>query len=91
MSTRRAYQDYASWQSFGTRAFWSEVSGSPLAGEIVLQRLNQLGLINPSETCSADIASGIAVAMHGTAAALLPQTDVESIFHWVKVGRCTPI
>ena len=46
---RRSYQDYSSWQSFGTANLWEEIEKMPhLAGEIIAQHLNKLLLKNPS-------------------------------------------
>ena len=85
---RRAYQDWGSWQNFGTQDWWAEVQGNPnFAGEIVLQRFCKGGLINPSEQTSADLAAGILLAEHGRNAALLPVAAIDRMFDWVKVHR----
>jgi len=91
MSTRRSYQDYSAWPNYGTRLFWDEIETNPaLAGELICQRLAQLGCINPSESCSGDITAGILVAMHGSAAgAFVTDGEVERMYHWVKVRLCT--
>lgn len=91
MSSRRPYQDYSSWQSYGTAAFWDELEATPcLAGELICQRLAKgLGAVNLSETCSADVASAILVATHGPAVGAFATDDVIQItFQWVKARPC---
>lgn len=83
---RRPYQDWVSWQNFGTLRFWQEVRENPgYAGELVLQRLCKGGLVNPAETTSASLATGILVATHGPQGCpLLPDAEVDRCYDWVK-------
>lgn len=88
---RRAYQDYSSWQSYGTAAFWDEIEASPsLSGEMICARLVKgLGAVNLSETCSADVASAILVATHGpTVAAFATDDEIRIMFQWTKARPC---
>jgi len=83
---RRGYQDYSTWQNFGTAQVWAECRESPeLACEVVSQHVHRLGLINPSEQTSADITAGILVAQRGDFAPWLPPADIAKMFDWFKV------
>ena len=62
-SRKRPLQDYHSWPNFGTRAVWADVlDNPPVASEYILQHLNSLGLICPSETTSVSIVGHILLA-----------------------------
>ena len=90
-SFRKPYQDYSSWQSYGTGAFWKNIKDNPvLAGELIAQRLStKLGLKSPSEVCSADVTAGILVCIHGPGAgALCDVATVHRHFEWFKARPC---
>ena len=71
-SRKRPQQDYHSWPNFGTRSVWTEVlENPPVASEYLLQHLNSLGLICPSETTCVSITAHILVAEMGMMAATL--------------------
>ena len=93
MSSRRPYQDYSSWQSYGTTAFWDELEATPcLAGELICQRLAKGGAVNLSETCSADVASAILVATHGPAVgAFATEDEIQPTCQWVKARPCVTL
>ena len=83
---RQAYQDYMSWQSFGTGQLYSDIADQPaLAGEYIARHLNLLLLRCPSEKTSADVAAAICVAMHGPVAAqLIPVRVLNDLYDWFK-------
>ena len=84
---RRGYQDFMSWQVFGTQSLWRDIRTSPaLAHELIVQFLSvKLGLRNPSEQTSGDVASAIVVAMHGPVrAATMNDKDIQTMYDWVK-------
>jgi hypothetical protein len=87
---RRGYQDYSSWQSFGTEVFWHDVrENGAVAHEMVTQRLSDLNLQNPSESCSRLIAGGILVAVHGPRSKLLSASECDQMFAWFKARPCS--
>jgi hypothetical protein len=86
MPGRRPYQDWSCWQHHGSVSFWRDVlENTAFVGEVVCQRLAKGGLVNPSESTSADVATGILVATHGPASGLLQNAEIDRIFDWVKV------
>ena len=86
--SRRGYQDYSSWQNFGTASMWQEISATPqLAGELIARQLSQLKLRNPSEKTSADVTAGILAAMHNNAGVVVSQPQINSMFDWFKARQ----
>ena len=86
---RRAMQDYTSFPAFGTAAVWGDIAANPsLSIEVLCQHMHKLGLVNPSEPTSADIAAVALVAQWGpSASALLAQADIDKAFSDVKALR----
>jgi hypothetical protein len=83
--SRRPYQDYSSWQTYLCQCQWDEIHANPsLAGEIITTQMSALGLKNPAEQTSADIASGIAAATHGQRVAFMSSYDMNFIFQAFK-------
>jgi len=86
--SRREYQNYKNWDTYGTDAWWARVFEDPsIASELVAQRLHTLGLVCPSENTSADIAAGIVVLTHGTISSTLPAAEFDKVFIAFKVRR----
>jgi hypothetical protein len=86
--SRREYQNYKNWDTYGTDAWWARVFEDPsIASELVAQRLHTLGLVCPSESTSADIAAGIVVLTHGTISSTLPAAECDKVFIAFKVRR----
>ena len=87
---RRPYQDYTSWQNYLCQGQWDEIRATPsLAGEIITTQMSALGLKNPAEQTSADIASGIAAATHGQRVAFMSSYDMNFIFQAFKAQSQT--
>ena len=84
-SRKRPLQDYHSWPNFGTRTVWADVlDNPPVASEYILQHLNSLGLICPSETTSVSITAHILVAEMGMMAATISGDTAQDKFNVVK-------
>ena len=87
-AARRDYQNYKTWDTYGTDAWWARVFEDPtLAGELVAQRLHTGGLVCPAETTSADVAAGIIVLTHGMSASTISATECDQTFQAFKVRR----
>jgi hypothetical protein len=85
---RRGYQDYRTWQSFFVLHQWQDMKSNPnQAIQIAAAGLSALQLEVPAETTSADVAAGVAVAMHGPVrAASLPAGECTMIYNMVKAN-----
>ena len=87
---RSQYQDFNSWESYGTTAFWTNAGANPmLALELVAQRVSLAGCVCPLETCSANITAAILVLKYGPLAPSLSDSDIAAEFAAFKVRRVT--
>jgi len=87
---RSKYQDFNSWESYGTTAFWTNAGANPmLALELVAQRVSLAGCLCPLETCSANITAAILVLKYGPLAPSLSDSDIAAEFNAFKVRRVT--
>ena len=84
---RRCMQDYTTVQNFGTARLWREMAASPqCSSELIAQHLNKMLLVNPSEPTSAETAAIVLNCMYGDTSGMLPQTQINEVFEWVKAS-----
>ena len=83
---QRPLQDFVSWKNFLTRSRWEDVEANPtIASEIILQFVNKLGLICPSEGTCASLAAAIIVCVYCRSVMVIGDSEIDRIYHCTKV------
>ena len=82
---QRPLQDFCAWPNFLTAVEWGDIQANPvLASEIILQFMNLLGLVCPTEGTVASLASAILVCAYGQMSLMVNDREIDRIYQSTK-------